>query len=300
MGNAYRLGGHLADLAPAATLFTPSDAYVDRDGNDKPMHTEARGARDVRIARASSRPQIIRVPRPTPEPANSFVKIHRARNFNFVADGVSIVGQETTRPDLYAAVLVRQRDYSGAQRGRRRRICGERSRGYTAEAATSVEKSERGWAGRGGVVGQGGDGYTELPNEATAVDFVQPLCRMRQWSCNRLPINNALVSGAREEERRRRSREKKGRRRRAEARSGRMAGGDGGGGDEEEAGETSTTLRANVVDRASRRSVRASRRHGGISSLPVRYTNRVYASPDRCAVNGGPTKQVKGSEGQKD
>lgn len=41
MGNAYRLGGHLADLAPAATLFTPSDAHVDRDGNDKPMHTVA-------------------------------------------------------------------------------------------------------------------------------------------------------------------------------------------------------------------------------------------------------------------
>ncbi|KYM77098.1 hypothetical protein ALC53_12392, partial [Atta colombica] len=41
MGNAYRLGGHLADLAPAATLFTPSDAHVDRDGNDKPMYTVA-------------------------------------------------------------------------------------------------------------------------------------------------------------------------------------------------------------------------------------------------------------------
>lgn len=42
--------------------------------------------------------------------------------------------------------------------------------------------------------------------------------------------------------------------------------------------------RAEIVDRASR--VRARRRRGGISSLPVRYTNRVYASPDRCAVNG--------------
>lgn len=41
MGNAYRLGGHLADLAPAATLFTPSNAHVMRDGNDKPMHTVA-------------------------------------------------------------------------------------------------------------------------------------------------------------------------------------------------------------------------------------------------------------------
>lgn len=89
--------------------------------------------------------------------------------------------------------------------------------GYTAEAATSVEKSER-VAASGGVRG---DGYTELPNEATAVDFVQPLCRMRQWSCNRLPINNALVSGARARGGRRRSREKKRGRRRAEARSGR-------------------------------------------------------------------------------
>lgn len=57
---------------------------------------------------------------------------------------------------------------------------------------------------RDGAAQQGrrerGDGYTELPNEATAVDFVQPLCRMRQWSCNRLPINNALVSGARRKE----------------------------------------------------------------------------------------------------
>lgn len=26
MGSVYRLGGHLADLAPAATLFTPTDA----------------------------------------------------------------------------------------------------------------------------------------------------------------------------------------------------------------------------------------------------------------------------------
>lgn len=115
---------------------------------------------------------------------------------------------------------------------------------------------------------------------------------MRQWSCNRLPINNALVSGARardeegEEEVGKKKRRRKGggggRRRRAEARSGRMAGGD----DEEEGvGETSATLRANVVDRALR--VRARRRRGGISSLPVRYTNRVYASPDRCAVNGG-------------
>jgi hypothetical protein len=41
MGNVYRLGGHLANLAPAATLFTPFDAHVDRDGNDKPMHTVA-------------------------------------------------------------------------------------------------------------------------------------------------------------------------------------------------------------------------------------------------------------------
>lgn len=56
-----------------------------------------------------------------------------------------------------------------------------------------MEKSERVAERRG----EGKDGYTELPNEATAVDFVQPLCRMRQWSCNRLPINNALVSGAR-------------------------------------------------------------------------------------------------------
>lgn len=68
------------------------------------------------------------------------------------------------------------------------------------EAATSLEKSERVVEGdeeKGEGKGRGRDGYTELPNEATAVDFVQPLCRMRQWSCNRLPINNALVSGAR-------------------------------------------------------------------------------------------------------
>jgi hypothetical protein len=59
-------------------------------------------------------------------------------------------------------------------------------------------------------------------------------------------------------------------------------------------GETSATSR-DVVGRASHRPafpagserVRARRRRGGISSLPVRYTNRVYASPDRCAVSGG-------------
>ncbi|KAG7202216.1 hypothetical protein KM043_015887 [Ampulex compressa] len=50
--------------------------------------------------------------------------------------------------------------------------------------------------------GMGKDGYTELPNEATAVDFVQPLCRMRRRSCERLPINNVLVSGAAKEGRR--------------------------------------------------------------------------------------------------
>lgn len=127
-----------------------------------------------------------------------------------------------------------------------------------------------------------GDGYTELPNEATAVDFVQPLCRMRQWSCNRLPINNALVSGARARAREEVGEEvekKKNGRRRVEARSGRMGGRwrrrEEGGGE----------MSANVVDRAS--CVRARRRRGGISSLPVRYTNRVYAAPDRCAMNGG-------------
>lgn len=31
--------------------------------------------------------------------------------------------------------------------------------------------------------------------------------------------------------------------------------------------------------------VRARRRRGGISSLAVRYTNRVYVLPDRCAVS---------------
>lgn len=39
------------------------------------------------------------------------------------------------------------------------------------------------------------DGYTELPNEATAVDFLQPLRKMRKRSCNGLAINNVLVSG---------------------------------------------------------------------------------------------------------
>lgn len=94
---------------------------------------------------------------------------------------------------------------------------GQKGVGYTAEAATSVEKSERVAERRdGGREGggkrrrrrRGGDGYTELPNEATAVDFVQPLCRMRQWSCNRLPINNALVSGARARGGRRRRKKK--------------------------------------------------------------------------------------------
>lgn len=39
------------------------------------------------------------------------------------------------------------------------------------------------------------DGYTEVANEATAVDFPpQTLRRMREQSCNGLVINNALVS----------------------------------------------------------------------------------------------------------
>lgn len=110
--------------------------------------------------------------------------------------------------------------------------------GYTAEAATSVEKSER-VAASGGVRG---DGYTELPNEATAVDFVQPLCRMRQWSCNRLPINNALVSGARareEEEGEEVEAKKKRKKKKKKSRSEKWK----DGGDEERGGETSATLR---------------------------------------------------------
>lgn len=39
------------------------------------------------------------------------------------------------------------------------------------------------------------DGYTEVANEATAVDFPpRPLRRMREQSCNGPVINNALVS----------------------------------------------------------------------------------------------------------
>lgn len=74
--------------------------------------------------------------------------------------------------------------------GQRSRIYGRSCHigGKVRDGAAQQERRER------------GDGYTELPNEATAVDFVQPLCRMRQWSCNRLPINNALVSGARRKE----------------------------------------------------------------------------------------------------
>ena len=102
---------------------------------------------------------------------------------------------------------------------------------------------------------------------------------MRQWSCNRLPINNALVSGARarahEEEEEELEKKKKEEESKREVEGWRT----------KEEGETSARRYANVVDRASR--VRARRRRGGISSLPVRYTNRVYASPDRCAVNGG-------------
>lgn len=42
------------------------------------------------------------------------------------------------------------------------------------------------------------DGYTEVANEATAVDFPpRPLRRMREQSCNGPVINNALVSGPR-------------------------------------------------------------------------------------------------------
>lgn len=40
-GKRIQIGRTLADLALAATLFTLSDAHVDRDGNDKPMHTVA-------------------------------------------------------------------------------------------------------------------------------------------------------------------------------------------------------------------------------------------------------------------
>lgn len=61
------------------------------------------------------------------------------------------------------------------------------------------------------------DGYTELPNEATAVDFVQPLYRIRLWSCNRLSINNVLLSGAhtrrKEKEKKDRTEERRSRRR---------------------------------------------------------------------------------------
>ncbi|KYN36769.1 hypothetical protein ALC56_08560, partial [Trachymyrmex septentrionalis] len=183
MGNAYRLGGHLADLAPAATLFTPSDAHVDRDGNDKPMHTVAldanrlckhpiettSGSRDIILwriaggtrergarhsnserrapatANHSDLPPPPR-PRPTPEPANSFVKSF----CEFTALVTSTLSPtvfpswDRRRPDQTCTpVLVRQRDYSEAQRGV----------GYTAEAATSVEKSEEGGA-EGGVRGR--------------------------------------------------------------------------------------------------------------------------------------------------
>lgn len=157
--------------------------------------------------------------------------------------------------------------------------------GYTMEAATSVEKSERVAEGdeeRERRGGKGGDGYTELPNEATAVDFVQPLCRMRQWSCNRLPINNALVSGARA----RRKEEKKKKKKSPSAREveGWRDGGYRKG--ERNVSDVTRTSSSGVVRRHPE-SVRARRRRGGISSLPVRYTNRVYASPDRCAVSGG-------------
>lgn len=157
-----------------------------------------------------------------------------------------------------------------------------------------MEKSERVVAGGEESEGEGregGDGYTELPNEATAVDFVQPLCRMRQWSCNRLPINNALVSGARAR-RKEKKREKKKIAREVEGwQKGRQE-----VAATERGREKRQRRHANVVVVVVERGgvapchperVRARRRRGGISSLPVRYTNRVYASPDRCAVSGG-------------
>lgn len=146
----------------------------------------------------------------------------------------------------------------------------------------------------GGGRGKGGDGYTELPNEATAVDFVQPLCRMRQWSCNRLPINNTLVSGARARRKeKKRKEEKKKKNKPKRARSGRTSAGrqqqegvGGEGGREKRQRRHANVVGGGVASRYPER-VRARRRRGGISSLPVRYTNRVYASPDRCAVSGG-------------
>lgn len=90
-----------------------------------------------------------------------------------------------------------------------------------------------------------GDGYTELPNEATAVDFVQPLCRMRQWSCNRLPINNALVSGARARRKEKKKKKKKPKR----ARSGRTTAGWAA----TEGGEKRQRRHANVVGAGWRR-----------------------------------------------
>jgi len=69
-------------------------------------------------------------PRLTPEPANSFVKSF----CEFTALVTSTLSPtvfpswDRRRPDQ-TCTLVRQRDYSGAQRGRRRRICNERGGG---------------------------------------------------------------------------------------------------------------------------------------------------------------------------
>ncbi|KYQ52488.1 hypothetical protein ALC60_08348, partial [Trachymyrmex zeteki] len=103
-----------------------------------------REARDIRIASpATANHSDSRL---TPEPTNSFVKSF----CEFTALVTSTLSPtvfpswDRRRPDQTCTpVLVRQRDYSEAQRGV----------GYTAEAATSVEKSEEGGA-EGGVRGR--------------------------------------------------------------------------------------------------------------------------------------------------